>query len=61
MVKVLVEAGAEVDALSYCGDTPLHLCVTSCNAESAHTLLKAGANPNLANHKRFDPTYRGSQ
>jgi len=37
MVKVLVAAGADVNALSYCGDTPLHLVYYP---ESAETLLR---------------------
>jgi ankyrin repeat protein len=55
MVKVLVAAGAAVDALSYCGDTPLHLAFYP---ESAETLLKAGANPRLPNHKGLTPLAR---
>jgi len=55
MVKVLVAAGAPVDALSYCGDTPLHLAFYP---ESAETLLKAGANPTLPNHKGLTPLAR---
>jgi len=55
MVKVLVAAGADVNALSYCGDTPLHLAYYP---ESAETLLKAGANPTIPNHKGVTPLAR---
>jgi ankyrin repeat protein len=60
-VKALVEAGADVDALSFYGDTPLHLCVTSCNVTSAETLLRAGANPNPLNKKGLSPLVAAQQ
>ncbi len=54
-MKVLVEAGADIHALSSYGDTPLHLCATSCNVEGAKTLLRAGANPDVFNHEGESP------
>jgi hypothetical protein len=41
-----------VDALSYCGDTPLHLAFYP---QSAETLLMGGANPTLPNNKGVTP------
>ena len=53
--KLRIEAGADVHALSYCGDTPMHLCITSRSVESVQTLLQAGANPHLLNDAGVSP------
>jgi ankyrin repeat protein len=61
MVELLAAAGANVNATSNYGDTPLHLCVTSCNVEAAQTLLRAGANPAISNHKGLTPLAKARQ
>jgi uncharacterized protein len=47
VVKMLIEAGAQVDLPNDEGVTPLHLCLTRppCNLEIIEMLLAAGANP----------------
>ncbi|KAJ3114753.1 hypothetical protein HDU96_001696 [Phlyctochytrium bullatum] len=45
IVKVLVEAGAELDFLDKQKETPLHLAVRECHPTSALFLLNSGANP----------------
>jgi ankyrin repeat protein len=51
VVKMLIEAGAEVDLPNDEGITPLHLCLLklSFNLEVIEMLLEAGANPD-SNH-----------
>lgn len=44
-VKRILESQAEVDAQDCEGYTPLHIAAGYLNAETAETLLKAGANP----------------
>jgi ankyrin repeat protein len=47
VVKMLIEAGAEVDSPNDEGVTPLHLCLIKppCNLEIVDMLLAAGASP----------------
>lgn len=46
-VMILVDAGAEVDAIGDMGQTPLHVAVMKQNEEIAGLLLNAGANPGI--------------
>lgn len=48
MVPWLVERGAQVNALSAKGWSPLLLAIKGGHLETAHALLAAGANPNIA-------------
>ena len=47
VVKMLVDAGAEVDSVNDEGITPLHQCLLkqSCNLDVVEMLLAAGADP----------------
>ena len=66
--RVLIEAGAEIDARGEHQFTPLHEAVSQGKAEVADLLLKHGANPKLvsdmgdafalADYEQF-PTLRG--
>ncbi len=52
--KVLVDAGADVNAKGDQGATPLFNAVMGKNAEVISLLLNAGANPSIANnYKRY--------
>jgi hypothetical protein len=55
MVELLVEKGAEVDALDTEGDTPLHKAVKGDHLPAMHHLLKNGANPHLKNKRNISP------
>ena len=46
MIKLLIEAGAEVEKKNYFGITPLFLACQEGSAETVGLLLEAGADPN---------------
>ncbi|GAB5442871.1 MAG: hypothetical protein Fues2KO_32200 [Fuerstiella sp.] len=46
MVILLLEFGADCNAVSCINDTPLHCCVRNGNSEIADLLLSHGADPN---------------
>ena len=52
-VRVLIEAGADVNSSDIYGDTPLMLAAKKGNSRCIHTLLKEGANVNKQNHGGF--------
>ena len=68
MAKILIENGADVNAVSDHGDVPLHyaaLCENDC-VEVAMRLIEAGANLNIRNTKGAPPlgftfAYRNSE
>ncbi|CAN0392745.1 unnamed protein product, partial [Scytosiphon promiscuus] len=43
MLRVLLEAGADVESRSFAGLTPLHWACRACSLESVESLLRAGA------------------
>lgn len=47
VVKVLIEAGAAVNALTDDNRTPLYQAVFKGNNDAAHELIKAGADPSI--------------
>ena len=47
MVRLLIRAGADANALAENGETPLHTAVREQNAEVAAALLELGADPTL--------------
>jgi ankyrin repeat protein len=53
-IRVLVSAGAFVDAVGDLGNTPLHQAAMAGEIQSVKTLLALGANPKLRNE--FDQT-----
>jgi hypothetical protein len=57
-VRLLLELGADPNAQSDSGDTPLHDCLTLGNNELVDILLEAGANPNIFNECEETPMYR---
>ena len=46
-VRVLIEAGAHVDAIGDMSEPPLHIAVRKNNVDAVTQLLRAGANPSL--------------
>ena len=49
IVKVLIDAGSDINALDYDGNTPLDYALYHKNREAMEMLLHAGANPFLFN------------
>ena len=56
LVKLLVENGADVNAIASTGETPLHYAVLVRDTEIINYLLQKGANPNIANNKGEMPS-----
>jgi len=54
--KVLIDAGADVNAVGDMGETPLHVALTNKNEELTELLLKSGANPDI--RSEFEETAR---
>ncbi|MDP8225198.1 MAG: ankyrin repeat domain-containing protein [Candidatus Lernaella stagnicola] len=54
-VRVLLEAGARVNAANDAGDTPLHLAAKKDLANTARILIEAGADKNAKNKKGLTP------
>ncbi|HTK83958.1 MAG TPA: ankyrin repeat domain-containing protein [Patescibacteria group bacterium] len=54
-IKLLLEAGAELDALGDMGCTPLYRAVMKNNIQVAEFLFSAGANPDLVSELGFSP------
>ncbi len=54
--KVLITAGADVDAIGDMGETPLHVALTKENAQLVEILLRAGADPDI--RSEFNETAR---
>jgi len=54
--KILMEAGADVNAVGDMGETPLHVALTKENEELTEVLLKSGANPDI--RSEFEETAR---
>jgi len=51
-IKLLVERGADPNRQELeMGNTPLHYAISECNYDTINPLLKAGADPNLANKR----------
>lgn len=48
-MSLLIECGAEVDAVGDLGNTPLHLAVLAERGDAIELLLRAGAQPQIAN------------
>jgi ankyrin repeat protein len=55
-LKVLLAAGADVNARDLDGLTPLHMAAYTQNAAHARLLLEAGADPYAKTHIGRDPT-----
>ncbi|QXD22878.1 TonB family protein [Opitutia bacterium ISCC 51] len=52
MIKVLVEAGLDINSLDARGNTPFYLAVLAKKVSSVHELLGLGADPNVRPEKR---------
>lgn len=59
IAQLLVAQGAEVNAATKEGTTPLHFAVDHCNLSAMTLLLDHGANPNAAVHDSIDPLKNG--
>jgi ankyrin repeat protein len=46
-VKVLVESGADIDAIGDMNETPLHIAIRKGDTEIAEALMSAGAKTNI--------------
>jgi len=54
--KILIDAGADVNAVGDMGETPLHVALTNKNEELTELLLNSGANPDI--RSEFEETAR---
>jgi ankyrin repeat protein len=54
IVKMLIEAGAEIDSGNVLNQTPLHYAVVYQHPEVVKALLAAGANPSIKTSKNLD-------
>ncbi|RYG70061.1 hypothetical protein EON80_08600 [bacterium] len=61
MVRLLVEAGANINARSELGYTPLHAAVESENRETLQELLALGANPNIPDQYGITPLLQAAR
>lgn len=57
VIKLLLKSGAEIDAISTSGKTPLYLAIVARNTDAAEFLLNQGANPNIGDSKGETPLY----
>ena len=54
-MKMLLEAGADINGKDKYGITALHIAVRSQNLECVRLLLDAGADPNIGDHDQCTP------
>jgi hypothetical protein len=54
-ITSLCQAGANINAVSSCGETPLHWAILAYQAESIKELLELGANPDLGDVNGITP------
>ena len=55
VIKVLIEAGANINAHNRSGNTPLHIAVNANNIEALKLLAKAGVDLNRKNNNGYPP------
>lgn len=60
IVQLLLDAGAEVNAVDQYGGSPLQMAAGAGNTEVVKVLLKAGANPNMVDASGRCPLYEAS-
>ncbi|MCL4360836.1 ankyrin repeat domain-containing protein [Candidatus Dependentiae bacterium] len=56
-IKILKEAGADIDAIGYYKVTPLHYAAEHKIADAVKTLIELGANVNAKDHAERTPLY----
>ncbi|MEQ1738813.1 MAG: ankyrin repeat domain-containing protein [Methyloglobulus sp.] len=54
-IKLLIEAGSNIDFVDNQGNSPLHEAVVNRQTSSVNTLIKLGANRNLRNKNGLTP------
>jgi ankyrin repeat protein len=59
--RLLIEAGADVNAIGDMGETPLHAAASQRNQEIFRMLLSAGANPHIRSELGYTPAERAKQ
>ncbi|KAJ1479814.1 ankyrin repeat-containing domain protein, partial [Baffinella frigidus] len=57
VVRMLVEAGADMGAADYHGRTALHRAAYNCDLGTARVLVSAGANPGARDDRGRTPRY----
>jgi ankyrin repeat protein len=55
LIRKLAEAGSDVNARDYQGNSCLHFAVAGGNFQRVRLLLEFGADPNVKNHAGFSP------
>lgn len=54
-IRLLIEAGADVNAVGDMGETPLHVAVRQGSAKAVEALLEAGGDPNIVSEFNQSP------
>lgn len=52
MLKNILTLGADIDAVTFLGSTPLHIAAARKNALMIQNLLKEGADPNIKSNRK---------
>lgn len=57
LIGILMDAGADINARDKKGNTALHFAVEKVSPVMVETLINAGANPNILNNKKLNPSH----
>lgn len=57
MLKLLIESGADIDALDKQGNTPLHIATWTWELDSTYILIESGADVNARNATKNTPLH----